>query len=413
MSTRHLSERVRQLLDRGVRMPQPDSVFVDESVKPDRIAADAVLHPGTRLQGAALSVGSGCVLGEETPVTVEDCQLGRGVRLKGGYVCGATFLDGSSLGSAAHVRPGTLIEEEAGGAHAVGFKQTILFPFVVTGSLVNFCDVLMSGGTGRKDHSEVGSSYVHFNFTPHQDKATASLIGDVPRGVMLDRRPVFLGGQGGLVGPARIAFGCLVPAGVVYRHDALHEGMILHPRVRDGAESVPYQAGVYRSFDRILRNNLIYIGNLHALSAWYRHVRTGFLSGDVAGKACLEGALGQLALALAERLHRLDELVGRLPRSAALLREEGASASAALAARQDSFAARWAAVRSGLAQDAAESDGGAQRDAFLEQLGRGRGEGYVATIRELDPASRALGTAWLKSIVDRVSAAGTPGGEGG
>jgi UDP-N-acetylglucosamine/UDP-N-acetylgalactosamine diphosphorylase len=97
------------------------------------------------------------------------------------------------------------LEEEASGAHAVGLKQTIFLPFVTAGSLINFCDALIAGGTSRKDHSEIGSSYIHFNYTPHQDKATPSLIGDVPHGVMLDQPAIFLGGQGGLC-PCGIRF---------------------------------------------------------------------------------------------------------------------------------------------------------------------------------------------------------------
>jgi len=153
------------------------------------------------------------VIGAEAPVTIENCQLGRGVKLKGGYFSGAVFLDGSNMGSGAHVREGTILEEEASGAHAVGLKQTVLLPFVTLGSLINFCDILMAGGASRKDHSEVGSSYIHFNYTPNQDKATASLVGDVPRGVLLNQKSIFLGGQGGLVGPARIAYGCVIAAG--------------------------------------------------------------------------------------------------------------------------------------------------------------------------------------------------------
>jgi len=30
------------------------------------------------------------------------------------------------------------------------------------------------------------------------------LFGDVPRGVMLNQPPIFLGGQGGAVGPIRV-----------------------------------------------------------------------------------------------------------------------------------------------------------------------------------------------------------------
>lgn len=78
----------------------------------------------------------------------------------------------------------------------MGLKQTILFPFVTLGSLINFCDVFMAGGTSRRDHSEVGSSYIHFNYTPRGDKATPSLVGDVPRGVMLNKEPFFSGDRG-------------------------------------------------------------------------------------------------------------------------------------------------------------------------------------------------------------------------
>ena len=83
----------------------------------------------------------------------------------------------------------------------------------------------MSGGTDGKNHSEVGSSYIHFNYTPNQDKATPSLIGDVPAGVMLNQPPIFLGGQGGLVGPVRIGHGTVIAAGTIYRKDCPEGGM--------------------------------------------------------------------------------------------------------------------------------------------------------------------------------------------
>ena len=80
------------------------------------------------------------------------------------------------------MRRGTILEEHASCAHTVGLKQTILFPYVTLGSLINFCDCFMAGGTGPRNHSEVGSSYIHFNFSANQDKATASLLGMCPRG---------------------------------------------------------------------------------------------------------------------------------------------------------------------------------------------------------------------------------------
>ena len=220
-------ERIRQLLQKGVTIPNPDSVQIGDEVKLDRIAGDGVvIHAGCKIFGEKTLIMSGVVLGYEGPVTIEDCQVGPRVELKGGFFRRSVFLERASMGSEAQVRDGCILEEEASGAHAVGLKQTILFPCVTLGSLINFCDCFMAGGTSRKNHSEVGSSYIHFNYTPNQDKATPSLIGDVPRGVMLNQAPIFLGGQGGLVGPLRIEYGTVIAAGVIYREDVSEEGRL-------------------------------------------------------------------------------------------------------------------------------------------------------------------------------------------
>lgn len=392
--------RIRELLARGVRMPNPASVHIDDSIVPQRIAPDVVIYPGCRLSGAQTSVGPGCVLGQEGPLTLENSQLGAGVELKGGYVSGAVFLDGASLGSAAHVRPGTLLEEQANGAHAVGLKQTILMPYVTMGSLINFCDVLMAGGTSRKNHGEVGSSFIHFNYTPHQDKATASLIGDVPRGVFLDQKPIFLGGQGGLVGPARIEYGCVTPAGTVFRGDAPGENLMLcAPGAPIGAR--PYQTGMYRGAARIFRNNLAYIGNIRALIEWYRHVRIRFMTGIYA-RFCWEGAMEQLAAVERERLKRLDEWVGKLKRSAELARARGDANEADV---QESIIRRWPGVKERLSRSAEDP---AKRDAFLRELDAAGCSGpYLDFIPALPVSAKSAGRAWLQSIVDATLAAGT------
>ncbi len=116
-----LTKRRKSLLDRGVVMPDPGAVYVGEEVDPERIGPGAVLHPGTRLLGESVSVGPESEIGAEAPATVQDCQLGYGAALKGGFYSGATFLDGASVGSSAHIRPGTLMEEGSEAAHAAGF----------------------------------------------------------------------------------------------------------------------------------------------------------------------------------------------------------------------------------------------------------------------------------------------------
>lgn len=273
------------------------------------IASDAVIYPGCRIVNS--SIGPGCVIGAEGPVTIENCQLGRNVRLNGGYFSGSVFLDGSGMGGGAHVRAGTILEEKASGAHTVGLKQTVLLPFVTLGSLINFCDILMAGGTSRKDHSEVGSSYIHFNFTPHQDKATASLVGDVPRGVLMNEKPIFLGGQGGLVGPAQIAYGCVIAAGGICRKDVLKENH-LHVPAMPSAMTIAYDPRGERQIDLIVKKNLIYIGNIRALKVWYETVRVLFIR-DPYDQAVLNGARASLDLISAERIRRLDQLIAQTP----------------------------------------------------------------------------------------------------
>ena len=212
--------RIEKIIKKGAKIANPAAIEIGPEVDVDRISGDGVvIYAGCKIFGADTLILPGVKLGYEAPVTVDDCQIGPDVELKGGYFNRAVFFANAKCALGSHVREATILEEQARIAHTVALKHTILLPFVTLGSLINFCDCLMAGGTSRKNHSEVGSSYIHFNFTPNQDKATASLIGDVPRGVMLNQRPIFLGGQGGLVGPRRLGFGITVAAGTIIRKD--------------------------------------------------------------------------------------------------------------------------------------------------------------------------------------------------
>jgi UDP-N-acetylglucosamine/UDP-N-acetylgalactosamine diphosphorylase len=368
-----------------------DGVEIEQDVDLDNIAADAVIHSGSRIRGKDTSIGSGCVIGAESPATIENCQLGRCVQLKGGYFSGAAFFDGSNLGSGAHVRAGSILEEEAGGAHSVGLKQTVFLPFVTAGSLINFCDALMAGGTSRKDHSEIGSSYVHFNFTPHQDKATASLVGDVPNGVFLDNRPVFLGGQGGLVGPARIAYGSVVAAGGVCRRDIAVPDQLYIP-APPKEDTRPYETGAYGSIDRIVKNNLTYIGNITALREWYGNVRCRFVR-DRFDQAVLDGGAENLSVILDERIKRLGDLAGKMKYSFQWLKNNGGSAD--IIAEQERFYSGWPDLEMKLKEEVAGQDM-ENRNVLVGAL---NGDDYMACIKSLPPAVREAGRKWLQSIV--------------
>lgn len=273
MGAWQMEETLAAMAAQGVEIVDPRQTYVAPDILLSRVCGGVVLHPGTRLHGARTFLAPGAQVGVEGPATLVDAVLGAGARVDGGYVEGAVLLGQARVGYGAHLRPGTLLEEEASTAHCVGLKHTILLAFATLGSLINFCDVLLSGGTSRKDHSEVGSGFIHFNFTPwgeRGDKATPTLVGDATRGVFLRERRIFLGGAGGLVGPGKVGYGSVTAAGQVVRRAVAAERMVLEA---SPTLDRPFVAGKLDPLQPRLRRNLDYIGQLVALRAFYRHVR--------------------------------------------------------------------------------------------------------------------------------------------
>jgi len=376
-------ENVVRLIDNGVDVHAPLSVEVGDEVDATRISGDGVtIYPGCRIYGEHTVISAGCTLGAEGPVTLDDCRLGPHVALKGGSFKQSVFLEKANVGPGAQVREGCLLEEEASGAHCVGLKQTILFPFVTLGSLINFCDCLMAGGTSRNDHSEVGSSYVHFNYTPDGDKTTASLFGDVPRGVMLDQPPIFLGGQGGAVGPVRVGYGTVVAAGSVLRTDVGNDRLVFASPPESHERG--YQPRSYQDLPRVVANNLAYLANLVALEHWYREVRAPFFRRQALGDLVYEGALDMLTLAKAERTKRLSAMAAKVPRSTEAAEQFATGVSRIVT----------------LFMDAREI---AEGSAFLRHIeGSWETGNYLETMQDLGPEAKAAGVQWLEEIVGRL-----------
>ncbi len=378
------------LIKKGVTFIDPNNVHIDPTVNPDRISGEqTIIYPGCRLSGESTLILRKARLGSEGPVTVDNCQIGAGVQLKGGFFKDAVFLKDASMGFGAHVREGTILEEQAGGAHTVGLKQTILLPFVTLGSLINFCDCLMAGGTSRRNHSEVGSSYIHFNFTPNQDKATASLIGDIPRGVMLNRSPVFLGGQGGLVGPCRLAFGTIVAAGSICRRDELRSGRLIVENAKSNA-NMPFKTGRYIGINRIVSNNIVYIANLWALMQWYVHIRSLFISNDFP-IALLAGLKEKLQMGIRERIKRLT----------AFIQKAGAGGGR----RNDTVCNTLSEFETGVTKPRFYAGDLRIRDNFInkiESVIQLEGMDYIDVIKKIDPLDAKNGTLWLQGIVDDI-----------
>lgn len=404
------SHRGRELIEilqkKGVKILCPESVEIGEDIIVDRISGDnVVIHSGCRLFGSETLLMPGVQLGYEAPTTVHNCQIGRDVQLKGGFFYGSTFLEKSSMSSGAQVRESCLLEEGTRGAHNVGLKHTILFPFVTLGSLINFCDCLMAGGTDERNHSEVGSSYIHFNYTPDQDKTTASLIGDVPRGVMINQSPIFLGGQGGIVGPVRIEYGTVVAAGTIVRKDIREQNSMLlgNPAI---ARSIPFYANTYSNLSRIVKLNTVYISNLIALRRYYLDIRSLFIRNDNMEEELHKGAVDKIESAIEERIKQLEQLANKMPRSIEIQEERVIKSSEKAGLKKKEFFERWQDIRETF-KNCLDESGDSSKEGifsqFIENSIARNGKEYIVVIKSLATEESLAGTSWLQDLVDSIN----------
>nr|NJM01509.1 protein GlmU [Desulfobacula sp.] len=394
-----MKKKIEMLIKKGVTLPNPETVYISDDVNPDRISGEnVIIFGGCKIMGEKSLIMKNSQIGYEAPVTIENTLIGEKTKLTGGFFKGAVFAGWNTFGSGAHVREGTILEEEAGAAHTVGLKQTILFPFVTLGSLINFCDCFMAGGTSRKDHSEVGSSFIHFNYTPHQDKATPSMMGDVHHGVMLNSKPIFLGGQGGVVGPVRINYGCLSAAGSIIRKNELSNDRLLVGGSYKEA-SLPRSFNGYKNISHIFNNNIFYISGLLALKSWYRHIRPLFIYDDFSGHL-VKGMQEVLDECITERISRLKQFCSQL---------EAFHQDRAFNSYMDKEApgnAKSVLAKMNLAEKTFDlefknNELKAEGEAFIKIMEKKinrNGKNYIHVIKSLGPDDQHQGIVWLQNI---------------
>ncbi len=392
------------LIKKGVNIPNPETILISDDVNPDRVSGENVtIYGGCKILGEKTLIMKNSQIGYEAPVTLENTLLGENTKLLGGFFNGAVFAGDNTFGSGAHVRKGTILEEEANAAHTVGLKQTILFPFVTLGSLINFCDCFMAGGTSRKDHSEVGSSFIHFNYTPHQDKATPSMMGDIHHGVMLNSRPIFLGGQGGLVGPVRIGYGCLSAAGSIIRKNELKNDRLLVGGAYKEA-SIPRDLNINKNANQILNNNIYYIAGLISLKSWYKYIRPLFIYDDFS-KNLVKGMQDTLNDNIMERIFRLKQFCQQLMLSQENLLIKKKDMAAASISNHEKVLEKMQLADKIFDIEFKKDEVNDEGEVFIKTVEKtiGRsGKKYINVIKSLKPDEQNQGSTWLFNIEQRM-----------
>jgi len=213
----------------------------------------------------------------------------------------------------------------------------------------------------------------------------------------LNQNPIFLGGQGGMVGPCRLGYGITVAAGTIVRKDELRSERLIMGGAGKGG-NVAFRPGHFQNKKRIVVNNINYIANLIALKQWYDQVRTLFISKRFP-RALLEALQDKVDLAIGERIIRLKTVClkksvggrqGQTPESSKPTRD---------------LDELWPEIKRSLKMQPPDSATAASRDQFLESIHQGisaHGQDYIRVIQGLDPTDSEKGTRWLQGIIDGI-----------
>jgi len=74
---------VKALMEKGVKIPIPDSVYISQDVNPDRISGENVtIYTGCKIMGKNSLIMKGSQIGYEAPVTLENTLVGEKYKTK-------------------------------------------------------------------------------------------------------------------------------------------------------------------------------------------------------------------------------------------------------------------------------------------------------------------------------------------
>lgn len=189
-------ERIRRrLLDAGVRMLDPTTVYVDATVE---VGADTVLHPNTHLRGRT-SIGAGTEVGPNS--ILEDTRVGERCRIVASVLEQAWVGNGVTIGPFSHLRPGARIEDEV--------------------ELGNYSEVKAStiGARTRIHHfSYVGDATLGADTNVGAGTITCNYDGEHKHQTVVGEG-VFLGSDTMLIAPVTLGDGARTGAGSVVNKD--------------------------------------------------------------------------------------------------------------------------------------------------------------------------------------------------
>ena len=184
-----------RLMEAGVTVIDPATTYVDAEA---RVDADAVLRPGTHLEGPC-RIGPGAEIGPDSRLVA--CTVEAGATVTYSVLVESSIGPGATVGPYTYLRPGTRLERGAKAGAFVEVKKSV----IGEGSKVPHLSYIGDATIGKDVN--VGAATVTVNYDGRDKHAT--VIGD----------GAFIGSDTMLVAPIEVGPGATTGAGSVITKD--------------------------------------------------------------------------------------------------------------------------------------------------------------------------------------------------
>lgn len=188
-------ERVVALMEQGVEVLDPTTVYLDDEVT---VGRGTLLLPGTVLRGRTV-IGENCEIGPNA--MIRDCVIGDGVVVNASQLNESTVEAGAKIGPFAYVRPHCHVGRDVKVGDFVELKNSVIGPGTKISHLTYVGDSDVGGGVN------FGCGTVTVNYDGTAKFRTT--IGD----------GAFIGCNTNLVAPVKVGEGAYTAAGSTITED--------------------------------------------------------------------------------------------------------------------------------------------------------------------------------------------------
>lgn len=180
-----------ELMDAGVIMIDPNTVYIEETVK---IGRDTIIYPNVVIEGMT-TIGENCEIYGGTRII--ECQIADNVRVEASVLEYSSMEEGVTIGPFAHVRPKTILKKKVHIGNFVETKNATLNEGVKAGHLTYIGDSIVG------ENTNFGAGTITCNYDGKNKHQT--IIG----------KNVFIGSDTKFVAPVVVGDDAITAAGSV------------------------------------------------------------------------------------------------------------------------------------------------------------------------------------------------------